>query len=413
MKRARTRLVSFIAILIMMFAPYPAHACILSGLQDLIDVFQDLFDPPLLPGYPAEDYWLGTSEEDYNRLGLSLEPEVWEDGLRTDPDTYSFEWWYVDAHFDDGTSVVIDFFTKPQTNPELPTTPAVYLSMSTPSGEVVEKSIYASVEDSSYSAAECNVQIGNNYIVGDLANYTIYVNDGEGTEVNLTLERTVPTWRPATGYSFFGDENTYFGWLPAVANGIARGTITHNGETWSVTGSGYHDHNWGNIDLSKHWKYWWWSRTQVGPYTIMATAQKLKNKYGNDTWQNIFVILDENGALIDATDEDVTMTFEESNFQFHLDSNYLKLIIAQTVTFRVDKENGDWAEIVINAKDLNISEDLLVSSGLSDAEILLARLLGKSPWYSNFSSTASLTYNIDGVEYCGEGIGTIEKMELE
>jgi len=37
----------------------------------------------------------------------------WEDGLRTDVDSPSFEGWYFDAHFDDGSTAVIVFYTKP------------------------------------------------------------------------------------------------------------------------------------------------------------------------------------------------------------------------------------------------------------------------------------------------------------
>ena len=58
------------------------------------------------------------SDADYKKLGLSKEKvEEWEDGLRTNPDTSEFEWWYFDTELEDKSKLVITFFTKPYTNP--------------------------------------------------------------------------------------------------------------------------------------------------------------------------------------------------------------------------------------------------------------------------------------------------------
>lgn len=411
-QRSVMRWVSITMALVIILFTIPQHASAFPIFKDIMIAFSDLFDPPLPIGHPTQPHWLGTSADDYARLGITPgAPQIWEDGLRTNPNEYSFEWWYFDAHFDDSSSVMITFFTKPQTTPDAPLTPIVYVSFLTPTGEKIEKNLQVAVQDSYYSTTECNVQIGDNYIYGNLGTYNIFVTDGD-FELNLTLTRQVPTWRPETGATFLGDENSYFAWLPAVATGLMEGTITYQGTTHQVTGSGYHDHNWGNVDLAKNFKYWWWTRSQVGPYTIMTAAERLKNKFGYDQWEWMFVILDQNGALIDAAQSDVTMSVDESNFQIHPDPNSFELI-AQTVTFRVEKGNGDWAEIVVNTENLNTSSDLLLESGLSDSEVILARLLGKTPWYSNFSALVDLSFSIDGTSYSDHGHGTLEKMDLE
>ena len=57
---------------------------------------------------------IGTQPRDYERLGLI--PGVnqpWEDGLRTAAADGTFEWWYFDAHLDDGSTVTVEFHTKP------------------------------------------------------------------------------------------------------------------------------------------------------------------------------------------------------------------------------------------------------------------------------------------------------------
>ena len=46
------------------------------------------------------------------REGLRETPEIWEDGLRLAPKPGNFEWWYFDAHFNDGSTAVVVFFTK-------------------------------------------------------------------------------------------------------------------------------------------------------------------------------------------------------------------------------------------------------------------------------------------------------------
>ena len=52
-------------------------------------------------------------EMHYEKMGLKrgiVEP--WEDGLRTDGSKGTYEWWYTDMHFSDGTIAVVIFFNK-------------------------------------------------------------------------------------------------------------------------------------------------------------------------------------------------------------------------------------------------------------------------------------------------------------
>ena len=53
---------------------------------------------------PHEPAVVGDLPRHYQRLGLDpARIEPWEDGLRTDPAARSFEWWYYDCRFDDGS----------------------------------------------------------------------------------------------------------------------------------------------------------------------------------------------------------------------------------------------------------------------------------------------------------------------
>ena len=59
-------------------------------------------------------------------------------------------------------------------------------------------------------------------------------------------------------------EGPYFRWVCAVPNGSLSGTVTLDSVTHEVTGSGYHDHNWGNVPMSVLVKDWHWARGEAG-----------------------------------------------------------------------------------------------------------------------------------------------------
>ncbi|MBN9182661.1 MAG: hypothetical protein J0I66_06635, partial [Microbacterium sp.] len=54
--------------------------------------------------------------------------ELWEDGYRAAAAADStFEWWYFDCQFDDGSTLVVTFSNKPHTDPSGPLTPTVLI----------------------------------------------------------------------------------------------------------------------------------------------------------------------------------------------------------------------------------------------------------------------------------------------
>lgn len=73
---------------------------------------------------------LGTSPQEYAHLGLKQgQIEQWEDGMRTDGSPNTYEWWYFDAHLDDGSTVVITFFTKPIFDVKKPLSPQITFNL--------------------------------------------------------------------------------------------------------------------------------------------------------------------------------------------------------------------------------------------------------------------------------------------
>lgn len=64
---------------------------------------------------PKNQAKLLDSINDYKKLNLTNEVMIWEDGHRTSGKKGEYEWWYFDSKLNDGSSLVIIFFTTPIT----------------------------------------------------------------------------------------------------------------------------------------------------------------------------------------------------------------------------------------------------------------------------------------------------------
>jgi len=223
---------------------------------------------------------LGTGEDFLRREGLGVEPEPWEDGLRADTGPGSFEWWYFDAQFDDGLTAVITYATKPLFQRQDPLTPMVTLAITQPDGR--KYSFFLVYPSDQFRAAQdrCDVRIGPNWIQGDLHRYELHA-EGQGLAADLTFTGIVPPWRPGAGKNYYDAALTrYFAWLPAIPFGQVTGTLTYDGQTRQVRGTGYHDHNWGNIGLDQIVSHWYWGRAHLGDYTLIFVEMVSNRTYG-------------------------------------------------------------------------------------------------------------------------------------
>ena len=69
--------------------------------------------------------------------------EPWEDGLRTQLDKAGYEWWYFDTHMDDGTQIVVVFYTKSMIAAKGPLTPFATIEITYPDGRKTEERVDA------------------------------------------------------------------------------------------------------------------------------------------------------------------------------------------------------------------------------------------------------------------------------
>ncbi len=340
---------------------------------------------------------LAAAPEDFKVLGIGKEIEVREDGRRTPKSSEYFEWWYFDGLLDDGTVVVVWFgdnwlygSQKRAVNIEL-----------TPPGKPTRRVMRTFDDPGAFASDQANVQIGPHSFKGNLQTYAIHVDAGEtgGVGCDLTLRRRVASYRPATGYIKAGDR--FFAWLVAVPEGAVTGTLTADSVTRQVRGSGYHDHNWGNVSPADLFDNWWWGRGRSGDQTIIASDIHGKAAVGG-TDLPLFFVADDHRVQVNAYGSDVSAV--ESGPVRHPDPNHERPIDS-TVSFAT--ADGSRAEF-------KISDRLLTSSSLlSDQSFVkkaVAAIMSMKPWYSRFVSPIALKLPGEGLH---EGEGTLEYFELK
>jgi CrtC N-terminal lipocalin domain len=224
---------------------------------------------------------IASDDADYTRLNLAREAVApWEDGARTDNRRGTYEWWYFDAHLDDGSSLVVVFMNKDLASPNDPLTPTIRIDLDLADGRSFQKLATYAPESWEASAGGADVRIGGNRFTGDLHTYRIQARVEE-IEIDVTLVGQVRAWRPQTGYLLYGaDRDREFAWLPSVPQGAVAATYRIGDEAHETTGVGYHDHNWGNVSLAKIVHDWYWARGQAGPYSVIASLVTAHERYG-------------------------------------------------------------------------------------------------------------------------------------
>jgi hypothetical protein len=245
---------------------------------------------------------------DYERLGIApVEIAKFEDGQRIGTERGRYEWWYFDAHLDNGATVVVVFYTKPNVSPNGPLAPRITINITLPDGRAYVKLLDTRPELFNASKSGCDVRIGTNRFVGDLKRYHITATIEEvSVEVELTAD--VPAWRPKSGHLYFGAEGRekLFAWLPSVPHGQASVRYRIGNEDDRASGSGYHDHNWGDVPMQTLMHNWYWARASVGPYTVIASYITATAAYGYET--QIVYMLAKDGKII--ADDDAKVSFE-------------------------------------------------------------------------------------------------------
>ena len=187
--------------------------------------------------------------------------------------------------------------------------------------------------DYSFAKDKCEVRIGECYIKGDLKHYEIYFKNEEA-ECKLTLDASVPSWRPESGHIYFGEKD-FFAWLPAVPEGVVKGNLTAGGESIGLSGTGYHDHNWGNKLMILLMNDWYWGRAKIGDYVVVSSYIYANKKDGYKATP-IFMLAKDGKILTDEAAK--YLTYEEKDF---IKDSYTKRHVAKTLMYDYDDKERD------------------------------------------------------------------------
>ena len=258
------------------------------------------------------------------------EVQPFEDGIRTEEKSGSYEWWYFDSKYADGSSLVIIFYTKPVTSFGKDFKPYVTLNYINPNGKEIRTQVKSG--DFSFSKEKCDTRIEKCYIRGNLENYEIHF-ENEDAKCHLTLSRSVPSWRPDSGHIYFGDKD-FFAWLPSVPEGSVEGTLELKDETIALHGTGYHDHNWGNKLMILLMNDWYWGRAKIGNYVVVSSYIYANKKDGYKATP-IFMLAKDGETL--TGDAAKYLTYEERDF---VKDSYTKRHVARTLVYDYNEGEG-------------------------------------------------------------------------
>ena len=324
---------------------------------------------------------------------------AWEDGLRTSGEKNEFEWWYFDAKLDDG-AIIVAYFWKVHF---LLDQYFIGFNYRDPYGKDFFKMKYFRTKDVSFSEDSCDVKYGDNIFRGDLNNYTIKIDpkDFDGIGFDIQLSSNIKSYRPQDGIIKAGDD--YFAWLAAVPSGNVNGKLIVDKKTTNISGSGYHDHNWGNTPLQYLFDGWVWFRGEVESKTVVASVLYMADKRGGYDIPILYVA-DSNEVLVNRFGEDGVFT-RRSNIINNLYNKTNEPLFRQ-LDFMT--ENG--TQVSIKGKDVLDNSALFKRMGMPSPFRLLMSLAKIDPFYSRFDS--DLTLKIGGVKE-SEGFGVFEIMDLK
>ncbi len=326
----------------------------------------------------------------YEKMGLTRDKiELWEDGRRTEGGKGEYEWWYFDSHYPDGTKLIIFFYSKSPIEVDGPVKPMATMELTLPDGTKYEEAVYASIEESYYAADRCDVRIGACHAAGDLKHYDI-VFKGKTMEARASLDGTLPAWRSQTGSIFFGDnEEYYFAWLPAVPEGVMTADVTYAGGQLHLEGSGYHDHNWGNLSMLKLMHHWYWGRAKIGGYKVISAWITGEKKYGYKDF-DVFLLAKGDQVLGDNSNHTLRFVPEDE----YID-DYTGKPVYGKVMYEYTTEEGQLYRITYNRRG-DINRTKFIDELTSPLLKLGAKLMGFDGGYLRFEGEASVERIEDG-----------------
>ncbi|EEM16517.1 hypothetical protein bpmyx0001_25560 [Bacillus pseudomycoides DSM 12442] len=347
----------------------------------------------------VEQVRLANDDETYRKLNIHpTEPQPKEDGMRTDGREGSFEWWYTDAEFEDGTTVVTTFYTKNHFDVLGPAWPTVQIDITYPDGtKILMSSQEAKGSRLNAKKDICDVNINKSYLKYQDGQYILHFEEGY-IKYHATMTSKLPMWRPNTGHWFYGDQDEhFFAWFIAQPSATIEATLTIGDKMIQLNGTGYHDHNWGNIGMEKLMNHWYWGRAKVDGFDIIACDIIAEKNYN---YKRLPVFMLAKDGKIISDDQSLTKIQREDIIEHPETKKFMDnhLIYLQPIS----SFESYTVEFIRNRDIVSIS----LLDNLDSTQALIAKKSGANPTYTRILGDVHLTHELNGVKknYKAEGL---------
>jgi hypothetical protein len=347
---------------------------------------------------------LAHKKEDYKRLGITKEPAIWEDGMRTDGQAGSYEWWYFDAEYTDGTKIVVVFYTKYEFDVKGEACPTIRFDLTLPDGRSISKKISEEKGSTIRASKEkCDVKIDRSSIQYADGQYLIHFVD-DTIDYRCTMKSIVPMWRPKTGHMFFGDkQKDFFAWFVAQPSADLEAVLTVDGERCQLIGNGYHDHNWGNAEMNQLINHWYWCRATIGPYTVISCDIIAAKKYGYI--RQPIIMIAKNGEILE--DQEELTKIERKDMIKH---PFTKKFMDNKLMFLQSSGHNASYQIEYHREGDIVESSLLSGMELSLLQRIAVKVLKINPTYVRCIGRVTLTVNENGKQEVYEQEALWEQM---
>ena len=330
----------------------------------------------------VKEGWTGPGQRD-----VSIKPlTAGEDGLHIDLNAKgSYEWWYFDAHFESGHTLVV-FFHAANPNPGMAGKPGVEIVLLRPDGKKTQKFIPYRKSEFAASRDKADIKVGGNYLrveqlEGELPCYEVYIKEKDFS-CHLKYRAEVNGWKPGTGISQFGKLG-YFAWVVPFARASVEGTITDGNHTVQVKGVGYHDHNWLNFQFPTIIDYWMWGRIYSEHYTISYAFIQCNKKM--DNYAVKVLMLAEGREVILSTGE---FDFSKQDFEYNPGAKHS---YPRKITIKAPNQ----LEATLSVKEVLEAEDML--NNFSPVLRFIAKnVMRLKPGYFRLASDFDIKVTRDG-----------------
>ena len=294
------------------------------------------------------------------------------------------EWWYFDVMNGDGSIIRGQFYISGDiSRPRrvISGVRATYVAADGTEITLEKKFPYSSFKASTES---CEVEIGKNFIKGDLSHYTLHIEDSEKS-LDLELDSRMGGF---TSYASFGDDTKRMYWVVPQPRGHARGIFKTKEKDLSIDGLGYRDHNWWNFYPLNTIEYWDWGRVYDKEFTFIFADIVTTRRLGNAHIKPLVIY--DSSRLIYVTNESSKWSLDKADIKLDPDT---KLALPRKHLVRA--QDGDLS-LELNLRLEKVFQRIDLLADFNPVVRWLIRTFKAKPSITSYFSTGSGKLSLAG-----------------